>query len=118
MLDTTRRDSFLAQERVHTKLGGVNPAEVVGVAKDATDAYIAIREASKVADIAKKLAGFKALSSTLGFAGAFLGLFFPGGGPDPEILKLQQMVRETQTEIALGNQAILEAVRKLNSDDA
>jgi xanthosine utilization system XapX-like protein len=42
-------------------------------------------------------------------AGALVGFIFSfigGNAPDPEILKLQAMIKETQTLIVLGNQEI------------
>lgn len=49
----------------------------------------------------------KNLSLSLGVAGALVGFIFSffGGssGPDPEILKLQEMIKQTQTLISLGN---------------
>ena len=97
-----------------------NTPDMINKAKDAVDSYIALREAQKLANIADKLKGFKQLSACLGIAGALVGFIFSffGTGPDPEILKLQQMIRETQTLITLGNEEILNAIRKLNSQEA
>ena len=95
-----------------------NPSDVIGYAKDSVDAYTQILEAREMAQLAQRIAGLKMLSGYLGIAGALVGFifsFFGGSGPDPEILKLQQMIKETQTLITLGNQEILNAIRRLNS---
>lgn len=92
---------------------------MIGYAKESLDLYIAIQEAKELAELANRIKSLKALSSYLGVAGALVGFIFSffgsGEGPDPEILKLQEMIKETQTLITLGNQEILNAIRKLNS---
>ena len=96
------------------------PSVLIGFAKQAVDGYAAIKEAKALADAAKAVAALKELSGCLGIAGALVGFFFSffGSGPDPEILKLQLMVRDTQTEIATGQWQIMEAIRKLNNAEA
>jgi len=93
---------------------------VIDAAKGAIDGYIAIEEATKAADVLASLSAFKALSGYLGVAGALVGFVFSffTSGPDPEILKLQEMIKETQTLIVLGNQEVLNAIRKLDSAEA
>ncbi|CDW84951.1 UNKNOWN [Stylonychia lemnae] len=95
--------------------------DLINNAKDAVDGYLEIAKAGKeAADIAGKLAVFEKLSGALGIAGALVGFIFAfiGTGPDPEILKLQEMIKETQSLVVLGNDKILSAIRKLNSQEA
>lgn len=94
------------------------PSKVIDYAKNSLDFYIQIQEAKELASLASRISALKQLSGYLGIAGALVGFvfsFFGGEGPDPEILKLQEMIKETQTLITLGNQEILNAIRKLNS---
>ena len=94
---------------------------MIGYAREALDYYIKIQEAKEIAALAARISALKQLSGYLGIAGALVGFifsFFGGTGPDPEILKLQEMIKETQTLITLGNQEILNAIRKLNSAEA
>jgi hypothetical protein len=78
--------------------------------------------AANVVNIAQKLECLQKISASLGIAGALVGFVFSffgsGTGPDPEILKLQQMIRDTQTLIVQGNEEIMAAIRKLNSLEA
>lgn len=64
--------------------------------------------------------GLKKLSGALGIAGALVGFIFSffGSGPDPEILKLQDMIKDTQTLLTLGNEQIMNAIRKLDTAEA
>ena len=51
--------------------------------------------------------------------GALVGFIFSFlGGVDPEILKIQAMIRETQSLIVLGNKEIMDAIRRLDSKEA
>lgn len=82
-----------------------NTPDMINNAKSAVDYIIKFKEASmaaaKVANIASKLEFLNKISASLGVAGALVGFVFsffgPGTGPDPEILKLQEMIRDTQT---------------------
>ena len=62
----------------------------------------------------------RGLSSSLGLAGALVGFvfsFFEGKQPpSPEILKLQEMIKETQIQIADGNNRIENAIQQLDYD--
>ena len=86
---------------------GDSPPVIIDKVKQSLDAYIKIKEAKLTGEALKKLAGFKKLSDALGVAGAFVGFVFSffgeGTGPDPEIIKLQKMIGETQTLITIGN---------------
>lgn len=73
------------------------PTDVIGFAKTSLDYYIKIQEAKNIAELASKISALKQLSGYLGIAGALVGFVFSffGTGPDPEILKLQEMIKET-----------------------
>eukprot|EP00347_Sterkiella_histriomuscorum_P003760 403363054 len=80
------------------------------------------KESKLAKNVQGKIQAFKQISNYLGLAGSLVGFvssfFSSGAQPDPEILKLEQMIRETQTMITLGNEQILNAIRKLNSQQA
>lgn len=106
----------------HREALGADPSDYIGYAKTSVDTMTSVLEALNNDKLKDAIGKMKNLSLSLGVAGALVGFIFSffgsGDGPDPEILKLQQMIRETQTMIALGNQDILNAIRKLNSDEA
>lgn len=91
----------------HKEALGADPADYVGYAKTSVETMTSIMEALNNEKLKSAIGMMKNLSLTLGVAGALVGFIFSffgsGDGPDPEILKLQQMIRETQTMIALGN---------------
>eukprot|EP00347_Sterkiella_histriomuscorum_P014024 403362451 len=117
----TKHDTHVAQRdssyNDRLQFDPQNTPDMIKEAKDALDGYIKIKEA---ADVANKLKAFKQLSGALGIVGSLVGFIFSffGSGPDPEILKLQEMIKQTQTLIVLGNEEILNAIRQLNSKEA
>ena len=71
---------------------------MIDFAKTSLDYYIQIQEAKELAELASKISALKQISGYLGIAGALVGFIFSFiGGPqvDPEILKLQEMIKET-----------------------
>ena len=79
------------------------PADYFGYAQTALDALSEVNLGRNSQNSARVVAGLKRLSGAMGVAGAvagfFLDLFGGGAGPDPEILKLQEMVKELQNMI-------------------
>jgi hypothetical protein len=73
-----------------------NPDDYIGYAKTSVDIMTNVLEALEDDRLKSAIGLMKNLSTSLGVAGALVGFifsFFGGSGPDPEILKLQQMIR-------------------------
>ena len=94
------------------------------ISETATKAQ-SLMETIKESKIAKNIQGcikaYKELSEYMGVAGSIAGFVFDlfGSGssqtPDPELLKLEDMIKDTQILIMQGNQQVMEAIAKLNS---
>lgn len=80
--------------------------ETIGNLKDISESLGEISKSMKqFATVAKALEGIGKFSAVLGVAGPIIGIllsFMGGSQPDPELLKIQKMIEETQVMISQG----------------
>ncbi len=93
------------------------PQDLISNTQAAVDGFQKLAEAA--GNMPNVVNALGKISSVLGPVGALVGLvftFIPTTNPD--IVMLQNMITDTQKMIATGNQEILNAIRKLNSQEA
>eukprot|EP00347_Sterkiella_histriomuscorum_P023347 403334993 len=98
------------------------PKDLDETANQSFDQIQKYKESKLAKNVQGKIQALKQIPNQLGIAGSLVGFvskFFSNGfQPDPEILKLEQTIREIQTMINLGNVEISNAIIMLSSIEA
>ncbi|CDW87215.1 UNKNOWN [Stylonychia lemnae] len=97
--------------------------DISNTATKAKEAMKAYQNSKLVKNIQGCIQAISTLSEYMGVAGSVVGFVFTlfGGSsytPDPALLELEDMIRDTQLLIIEGNEEVMNSIRKLNSQQA